>query len=161
MRVEKGHAVYDCRDSVGPVAARFGERLHHRCVHPRLVGCRDRVVPDRDAERPTPRVNKCGRAATNSATVLLPRGHAGALGVGANHEEERDGYRGRRMRPLVKAYLGSPRDDDGSYRFAPHFARTLGSINYSLPTRLSDHDPISVDLSFEEPVSLRDSKAED
>jgi len=62
---------------------------------------------------------------------------------------------------LVKAYLGSPRDDDGAYRFAPHFARTLGSINYSLPTRLSDHDPISVDLPFEEPVSLRDSKAED
>jgi hypothetical protein len=36
-----------------------------------------------------------------------------------------------------------------------------GSIDYSLPTRLSDHDPISVDLTFEEPVSLRDSKAED
>ena len=37
-------------------------------------------------------MNRCGPAATNSATVLLSRGHAGALGVGANHEEERDGY---------------------------------------------------------------------
>ena len=62
---------------------------------------------------------------------------------------------------LVKAYLRSPRDDSGSYRFAPHFARTMESVNYALATRLSDHNPISVDLPFEEPVSLRDSKAED
>jgi hypothetical protein len=51
---------------------------------------------------------------------------------------------------FVKAYLASPRDDNGRYRFAPRFARTLGSINYALPTRLSDHDPISVDLPFGE-----------
>ncbi|MDO8795025.1 MAG: endonuclease/exonuclease/phosphatase family protein [Vicinamibacterales bacterium] len=53
---------------------------------------------------------------------------------------------------LVKAYLAKPRDEEGTYRFAPHFARTLGSINYALPERLSDHDPISVDLPFGEPV---------
>jgi hypothetical protein len=60
---------------------------------------------------------------------------------------------------LVKAYLPSPRDDDGPYRSAPHFARTLGSINYALNTRLSDHNPISVDLPFEEPARLNDTRA--
>ena len=61
---------------------------------------------------------------------------------------------------LVKAYLTNPRDDDGPYRFAPHFARTLGSVNYALATRLSDHNPISVDLPFEEPARMKDNQAE-
>ena len=38
-----------------------------------------------------------------------------------------------------------------SYRFAPHFARTMYDINYALPEALSDHTPISVDLPFGEP----------
>jgi endonuclease/exonuclease/phosphatase family metal-dependent hydrolase len=61
---------------------------------------------------------------------------------------------------LVKAYLKNPRDDDGSYRFAPHFARTMESVNYALDTRLSDHNPISVDLPFGKPALLKDNKAE-
>jgi endonuclease/exonuclease/phosphatase family metal-dependent hydrolase len=61
---------------------------------------------------------------------------------------------------LVKAYLKDPRDDDGSYRFAPHFARTMESVNYALPTRLSDHNPISVDLPFGKPGRLKDNKRE-
>jgi hypothetical protein len=61
---------------------------------------------------------------------------------------------------LVKAYLKDPRDDDGSYRFAPHFARTMESVNYALPTRLSDHNPISVDLPFGKPGRLKDNKGE-
>jgi endonuclease/exonuclease/phosphatase family metal-dependent hydrolase len=61
---------------------------------------------------------------------------------------------------LVKAYLKNPRDDGGSYRFAPQFARTMGSVNYALATRLSDHDPISVDLPFGKPIWLKDNKAE-
>jgi endonuclease/exonuclease/phosphatase family metal-dependent hydrolase len=60
---------------------------------------------------------------------------------------------------LVKAYLRNPRDDKGTYRFAPHFARTMESVNYALANRLSDHNPITVDLPFEEPVRLRDKKA--
>ena len=60
---------------------------------------------------------------------------------------------------LVKANLTSPRDDGGPYRFAPHFARTLGSVNYALAVRLSDHDPISVDLPFEEPARWKKSVA--
>jgi endonuclease/exonuclease/phosphatase family metal-dependent hydrolase len=58
---------------------------------------------------------------------------------------------------LVKAYATRPRDDKEPYRFAPHYARTLGSINYALPTRLSDHDPISVDLPFDEPAPLTET----
>lgn len=52
---------------------------------------------------------------------------------------------------FVKSYLTEPRDEHQSYRFAPHFSRTLGSVNYALETRLSDHDPITVDLPFQEP----------
>jgi endonuclease/exonuclease/phosphatase family metal-dependent hydrolase len=55
---------------------------------------------------------------------------------------------------LVKSYATDPRDDEEPYRFAPHFARRLDLVNYALPTRLSDHDPISVDLPFAEPASL-------
>jgi endonuclease/exonuclease/phosphatase family metal-dependent hydrolase len=61
---------------------------------------------------------------------------------------------------LVKAYLKKPRDDGGSYRFAPQFARTMESVNYALDTRLSDHNPISVDLPFGKPIWLKDNKAE-
>ena len=55
---------------------------------------------------------------------------------------------------LVKSYATDPRGDREPYRFAPHFARRLDLVNYALPTRLSDHDPISVDLPFAEPASL-------
>lgn len=52
---------------------------------------------------------------------------------------------------FVKSHLQKPRDRSGSYRFAPHFARTLRALNYSLPERLSDHSPLIVDLPFLEP----------
>jgi endonuclease/exonuclease/phosphatase family metal-dependent hydrolase len=52
---------------------------------------------------------------------------------------------------FVKAYLKSPRDSGGPYRFAPHFARTMEDLNYALAEPLSDHSPISVDLPFREP----------
>jgi endonuclease/exonuclease/phosphatase family metal-dependent hydrolase len=38
-----------------------------------------------------------------------------------------------------------------SYRFSPHFGRTLKELNYSLPGRISDHSPIIVDLPLFEP----------
>jgi endonuclease/exonuclease/phosphatase family metal-dependent hydrolase len=41
--------------------------------------------------------------------------------------------------------------DGGSHRFAPHFGRTLDSLNKVIPDRISDHDPIIVDLPFSEP----------
>ena len=61
---------------------------------------------------------------------------------------------------FVKAYLKNPRDDNGSYKFAPHFARTMDSVNYALATRLSDHSPISVDLPFGKSTGSNGNKAE-
>jgi endonuclease/exonuclease/phosphatase family metal-dependent hydrolase len=61
---------------------------------------------------------------------------------------------------LVKGYLKDPREDNQPYRFAPHFARTLHSVNYALAMRLSDHNPISVDIPFEEPARMKDTKKE-
>ncbi len=52
---------------------------------------------------------------------------------------------------LVKSYIENARDTSQTYRFAPHFARTMEAINYSLDERLSDHNPISIDLPFGEP----------
>lgn len=52
---------------------------------------------------------------------------------------------------FVKSYLSRPRDDGGSYRFAPHFGRTLEEMNDGLKERISDHHPNVVDLPFKEP----------
>jgi hypothetical protein len=38
-----------------------------------------------------------------------------------------------------------------SYRFAPHFGRTLKELNYGIPDRISDHSPITLDLPLNEP----------
>ena len=59
---------------------------------------------------------------------------------------------------LVKPYIEDPRDTTQTYRFAPHFARTMEAVNYALEERLSDHNPLSVDLPFEEPGDLRPKK---
>lgn len=47
--------------------------------------------------------------------------------------------------------LAEPYDKKGTHRFAPHFARTLKSLNNALPDRISDHSPIMVDLPLNEP----------
>ena len=52
---------------------------------------------------------------------------------------------------FVKSFLDDPRSRDGSYRFAPHFPRTMGNVNRALGHALSDHHPMSIDLPFEEP----------
>jgi endonuclease/exonuclease/phosphatase family metal-dependent hydrolase len=47
-------------------------------------------------------------------------------------------------------------DDDGQpHLFAPHFGRTLKSLNDALTDRISDHSPITVDLPLEEPRPMR------
>jgi endonuclease/exonuclease/phosphatase family metal-dependent hydrolase len=53
---------------------------------------------------------------------------------------------------FVKAYIQHPRDRSGSYRFSPHFGRTLNALNTSLKTPISDHDPNVVDLPLGEPT---------
>lgn len=49
------------------------------------------------------------------------------------------------------ADLKSPDDNKTSYQFAPHFGRTLRSINEIVKDRVSDHRPIIVDLPLNEP----------
>jgi endonuclease/exonuclease/phosphatase family metal-dependent hydrolase len=49
------------------------------------------------------------------------------------------------------ARLIDPHSGKESYRFAPHFGRTLKELNQSIPERISDHNPITVDLPFNEP----------
>ena len=53
---------------------------------------------------------------------------------------------------FVKSELDKPRDNQGSYVFAPHFARTLSDLNNFTPEPISDHSPMTVDLPFHEPV---------
>ena len=42
--------------------------------------------------------------------------------------------------------LTNPDDLEQPHNFAPQFARTLKSLNYSLKDRISDHNPMIVDL---------------
>src|SRR5271165_5166389 len=44
------------------------------------------------------------------------------------------------------AKLSDSPDQTGSYSFTPCFGRTLKELNHSLPDRISDHNPITVDL---------------
>jgi endonuclease/exonuclease/phosphatase family metal-dependent hydrolase len=49
------------------------------------------------------------------------------------------------------ASLTDPYGSTQSYRFAPHFGRTLKDLNESIPDRISDHSPIIADLPLQEP----------
>ena len=42
--------------------------------------------------------------------------------------------------------LTDPNDRDQPFSFAPQFGRTLKTLNYSLKDRISDHNPLIVDL---------------
>ena len=50
-----------------------------------------------------------------------------------------------------------PYEEKGPHRFAPHFGRTLKSLNDAIKDRISDHSPIMVDLPLAEP-SIRKSR---
>lgn len=52
---------------------------------------------------------------------------------------------------FMKAYLKSPRDKNGSYVLAPHFAETLEELNSGLKKPVSDHHPSIVDLPLSNP----------
>jgi hypothetical protein len=57
------------------------------------------------------------------------------------------------------ADLKKPTARNDSYRFAPHFGRTLTHINEVVEDRISDHRPILVDLPLNEPP-LKTEKAQ-
>jgi exonuclease III len=51
--------------------------------------------------------------------------------------------------------LSDSDDKDGPHRFAPHFGRTLKSLNDAVQDRVSDHAPIMVDLPLVEPQLVK------
>jgi len=52
---------------------------------------------------------------------------------------------------FVKGYITDPVGKFQTYRFAPHFGKTLEAMNDRLKERISDHHPNIVDIPFEEP----------
>ncbi len=48
------------------------------------------------------------------------------------------------------AGLTDPHDREQPFRFAPQFGRTLKNLNYSVKDRISDHNPLIVDLPLAE-----------
>ncbi len=57
---------------------------------------------------------------------------------------------------FVKAFARDPDDEHESFRFAPHFGRSLQAVNVLNGGEwLSDHCPITVDLPFAEPKRQR------
>ena len=57
---------------------------------------------------------------------------------------------------FVKPFaLTEPDDDEQPHRFAPHFGRTLKSLNDALEDRISDHAPMMIDLPLNEPQPAR------
>jgi endonuclease/exonuclease/phosphatase family metal-dependent hydrolase len=56
---------------------------------------------------------------------------------------------------FVKPYWGKVPAGDAPYRFSPHFPHTMKELNYSYAERLSDHNPMVVDLPFNEPALKR------
>ncbi|HEY9285183.1 MAG TPA: endonuclease/exonuclease/phosphatase family protein [Pyrinomonadaceae bacterium] len=53
---------------------------------------------------------------------------------------------------FVKPFaLTDPEDEAQPHRLAPHFGRTLKSLNDALKDRISDHAPVAVDLPLAEP----------
>lgn len=48
--------------------------------------------------------------------------------------------------------LKDSNDKNGSYAYAPHFGRTLQAVNMAFGERVSDHDPVTVDVPINEPL---------
>ena len=59
---------------------------------------------------------------------------------------------------FVKANITDSTDKGQSYAFAPHYPRTLGELNKAVEDRISDHDPITIDLPLAEPPLRTDAK---
>ena len=52
---------------------------------------------------------------------------------------------------FVKGYATDSEKSGGSYKFAPHYGRTLQELNEAPDVPLSDHSPITVDIPLTEP----------
>ena len=57
---------------------------------------------------------------------------------------------------FVRPYaITDDNDDDQPHIFAPHFGRTMKSLNEAVADRISDHAPITVDLPLDEPTIVK------
>lgn len=56
---------------------------------------------------------------------------------------------------FVKPYIEDPRRTGQSWLFAPAFPRTMRELNESVPGRISDHPPLTVDLWLTQPPPNR------
>ena len=96
-----------------------------------------------------------GRSIRDSTETLANSNERGSKGFATTFEVERKiGFVGKFKLDwfFVKpALLTDPYEKDQPYRFAPHFGRTLKKLNRGIEDRISDHDPILVDLPFNEP----------
>jgi hypothetical protein len=94
------------------------------------------------------------RVSTNNDGTLADSNERAGKGFAATFQFERTlGAKGKFKLDwiFVKPYIEDPRNEEGPYRFAPHFGRTLAAVNYAFPDRISDHNPIAADLPFQEP----------
>jgi endonuclease/exonuclease/phosphatase family metal-dependent hydrolase len=96
-----------------------------------------------------------GRSVGEKGDVLANSNQRGDKGFVTTYEVERTiAFVGKFKLDwiFVKPYALTDHDDDRQpHRFAPHFGRTLKSLNEALRDRVSDHAPIMVDLPLEEP----------
>ncbi|HJU53661.1 MAG TPA: endonuclease/exonuclease/phosphatase family protein, partial [Pyrinomonadaceae bacterium] len=99
------------------------------------------------------------RSIGNKTDPLANSNQRGGKGFITTYEVERTiGFVGRFkldwifVKPpgVTEAY-----DEEGPHRFAPHFGRTLKSLNFSIEDRISDHSPLVVDLPLDEPTLRR------
>ncbi|HZI19866.1 MAG TPA: endonuclease/exonuclease/phosphatase family protein [Pyrinomonadaceae bacterium] len=97
---------------------------------------------------------------SGTAGTLSNSNERGGKGFATTYEVERAiGFVGKFkldwifVKPPVSP-AGEPGAGSQTYRFAPHFGRTLKELNFSFPDRISDHSPLLVDLPLEEPPRL-------
>ena len=96
-----------------------------------------------------------GCSAEGNAGVLSNSNQRGGKGFITTFEAERTiAFVGKYKLDWVFVKPPGLTDPHGAgqpHRFAPHFGRTLKLLNGSVGERISDHDPIAVDLPLEEP----------
>jgi endonuclease/exonuclease/phosphatase family metal-dependent hydrolase len=96
-----------------------------------------------------------GCSAEGNAGVLSNSNQRGGKGFITTFEVERTiAFVGKFKLDWVFVKPPGLRDPHGAgqpHRFAPHFGRTLKLLNGSVGGRISDHDPIAVDLPLAEP----------
>lgn len=103
-----------------------------------------------------------GRSIGDQTGPLANSNQRGDKGFVTTYEVERTiGFVGRFKLDWIFVKppgVTEPYDEDGPHRFAPHFGRTLKSLNDAIEDRISDHSPVVVDLPLSEPTIRRKTR---